>query len=451
MGRMFFSSRGTSTEAATVEKRDPLNDLAIIKVDADFSAAPLALSTKKLSPGESVFVIGNPAGLDKSISTGVVAGNREIEGRQLIQITAPISHGSSGRPVLDSDGQVVGVTVAMLQDGQNLNFAVPTEKLAQLLAGKTPETTDLNEIFHKVAGLTAAYKQTQYSDDPTSEYQKTWTELHATLQSATILAAGNPELLLEVARRAKDVDADVTLDAAQRATDIKPSVESNLLLGEALKIKAFFVDQPSKDALRQRAENAFHAALKLTKTPTAQLYYDLADVLEDRGSTQDAEVDFHRGLELSRTAGEPSVTADCIRGLLRTTYALQKPTESASWFKMLVDTGAANAWDWQAQAKRLDDEKEYDRAGDAYRNAATLGGFWTNWCDAALDFWIIRDDDALSAARECLSAGVGKKDSEKLPAKAHNIISDILNRRGVYAEALSHAREAVELDDSKST
>ena len=58
---------------------------------------------------------------------------RRVDARALIQITAPISHGSSGGPVLNTRSQVVGISVAMLKDGQNLNFAVSASDIRALL------------------------------------------------------------------------------------------------------------------------------------------------------------------------------------------------------------------------------------------------------------------------------------------------------------------------------
>lgn len=75
--------------------------------------------------------MGNPEGLEGTFSRGNISAIRNREG--LIQITAPISHGSSGGPVLDERGEVIGVAASIFTQGQNLNFAVPVSKLAALL------------------------------------------------------------------------------------------------------------------------------------------------------------------------------------------------------------------------------------------------------------------------------------------------------------------------------
>jgi S1-C subfamily serine protease len=79
-------------------------------------------------------VIGSPKGLKNTLSEGLVSGYRDrAKGSKWVQITAPISPGSSGGPVLTGDGRLVGVATASVIDGQNLNFAVPANEVRNLL------------------------------------------------------------------------------------------------------------------------------------------------------------------------------------------------------------------------------------------------------------------------------------------------------------------------------
>lgn len=86
-------------------------------------------NTNKVEAGDHIAVIGNPLGLEGSLSEGIVAAKREQVpgGHQRLQITAPISRGSSGSPVLDMSGNVVGVATMVMRGGQSLNFAAPVE------------------------------------------------------------------------------------------------------------------------------------------------------------------------------------------------------------------------------------------------------------------------------------------------------------------------------------
>ena len=110
-------------------------DLAVLSV-VGIDAPPLRLAYhRKESVGERVYVAGNPIGfLEGTFSDGLVSGIRDLGiDRQWLQISAPISEGSSGGPVLNRQGEVIGIAVAQLTVGQNLNFAIPVKYLTDLL------------------------------------------------------------------------------------------------------------------------------------------------------------------------------------------------------------------------------------------------------------------------------------------------------------------------------
>lgn len=125
---------------AIVDKSDTLNDLAILSPAMPLDAKPLPISGRLPEPGSTVYAIGNPQGLEKTLSSGIVSAVRILNGRQLVQITSPLSSGSSGGPVMDRDGTVIGVAVAIMENGQNLNFAVPSTTLLRMMKGETPAT-----------------------------------------------------------------------------------------------------------------------------------------------------------------------------------------------------------------------------------------------------------------------------------------------------------------------
>lgn len=131
---------------------DRLNDLALLGVNSELTSKPLPLASGTVSPGEPIFAIGNPEGLEKTISQGIVSGLRKLGDRNLLQITSPISHGSSGGPILNARGEVVGVAVGMLEDGQNLNFAVPALYVKSLLAQNSEATRIIAELNERAIG-----------------------------------------------------------------------------------------------------------------------------------------------------------------------------------------------------------------------------------------------------------------------------------------------------------
>jgi hypothetical protein len=87
-----------------------------------------------LKLGDAVIVISNPEGLEATITNGLISAIRELRGASLFQISAPISAGSSGGPVFNDQGEVIAVVRSTLESGQNLNFAIPANEVARLLA-----------------------------------------------------------------------------------------------------------------------------------------------------------------------------------------------------------------------------------------------------------------------------------------------------------------------------
>src|SRR6266404_2484805 len=140
-----FVRSGGNTGAYYLRLVDALHDIVLLSAPMRLSALPLA--TKLPVAGDSVYVMGNPEGLEGSFSSGLVSAVRFTPSPQ-IQITAPISHGSSGGPVLNLLGQVIGIAASGLSEGQNLNFAVPSALIKAALNGyKTdPDTAIANAM-----------------------------------------------------------------------------------------------------------------------------------------------------------------------------------------------------------------------------------------------------------------------------------------------------------------
>ena len=114
---------------------DEANDLALLKVSA-YRIKPLPLgNSNAVKIGDTVYVAGNPKGLEGTFSDGIISSRRDKYTKERFQMTAPISPGSSGGPVLNSKGEVIGVSVAAHRDldAQNLNFAIPSNYLKTLL------------------------------------------------------------------------------------------------------------------------------------------------------------------------------------------------------------------------------------------------------------------------------------------------------------------------------
>lgn len=117
---------------------DPQRDLVILKVSASGLQALSLGDSDAVQVGEPVYAVGNPKGLEGTFSQGIISSIREVGTDELLQITAPISPGSSGGPVLNRASDVIGVSVATFRGGQNLNFAIPSNYLKELVAKVGP-------------------------------------------------------------------------------------------------------------------------------------------------------------------------------------------------------------------------------------------------------------------------------------------------------------------------
>lgn len=129
-------SDGRELRDVEVMDVDQRQDLALLRVSAKNLPPALPLGdSSKVKPGERVVAIGNPLGLGNTVSDGLVSGLREIAPTvNVIQISAPLSPGSSGGPLFNERGEVIGISRLIFTEGQNLNFGVPVNSLKPMLA-----------------------------------------------------------------------------------------------------------------------------------------------------------------------------------------------------------------------------------------------------------------------------------------------------------------------------
>jgi S1-C subfamily serine protease len=144
------SAHAVSIHAASEEVYDnislvcanPASDIALLQIEGAKTAfTPVLLgNSDALQVGERVVAIGNPLGLERSLTTGDVSAVRQIGGQEILQISVAISPGSSGGALFNSEGEVVGITtLASFWMAQNLNFAIPINSLKLLIRESVKE------------------------------------------------------------------------------------------------------------------------------------------------------------------------------------------------------------------------------------------------------------------------------------------------------------------------
>ncbi len=434
---------------AIVEKTDLINDLALLKVEGDLTFKPLTLSAVTPDPGTNIYAIGNPAGLERSISTGVVAGSRVMEGRQLLQITSPISPGSSGGPVFNAKGEVVGIAVGMLEGGQNLNFAIPASVVLRWLQGEPDEVEDVALILSKVDALVTEMMSDEVEIN-SDRYQQLQIDIDKQLAAALNKAGDDYNVLLSISEKAIFQDIDIAISAADRALAAKPGKEAYLALAHALYWKSLF-SESDREALLPRAERSIRKGISLTKEPTAEMYNVLANILEDRGLHKESNMYFKQALELSKN-GVGDTHYKSVRGIIRTASELNNVDESDHYFELLLKAGKDSWFDWRMQASRKASIGDNLAAGHAYWKAAEFEMDWKDYCTASAYLYGLEgtSDNVLMLARKCIDLGAGKEDSDEAIADAHDSIAGILCARGVYSEAEKSARMATTLDPSNA-
>lgn len=145
-----------SEHPATRKHSDFDRDVCSLTVPGLKASVAQLGTTQALKVGQRVYVIGAPHGLELTLSEGIISSLREVEGGRYIQITAPISAGSSGGGLFDEEGRLIGLPTFYLSEGQQLNFAVPVEwvkALPQREAAANQAATDFTAWVKKAIEL----------------------------------------------------------------------------------------------------------------------------------------------------------------------------------------------------------------------------------------------------------------------------------------------------------
>jgi len=271
------SSTGAVFPVKGVLAVDAEGDLAVLKIDPPTPAVrPLPLDKTSPQEGESVVVIGNPLGLEGSVTNGIVSAVRDIPtfGR-IIQITAAISSGSSGSPVVNMQGQVIGIATLQITGGQSVNFAIPSERISQLQVASVMSLADLVAT----SGRNKRAKAVQSFRDGLSflskdDCEKALPYFEKAVEADNSYAEAWAQAGFCNEKLGKHAEA---LEASKKAVGLRPSAESYFNIGLA----NFYLKQ-----YRESAE-AYRAAIKLDPYNSADAYYALGLVYRDWGKADE--------------------------------------------------------------------------------------------------------------------------------------------------------------------
>lgn len=203
--------------------------------------------------GEQIVVIGSPLGLEQTVSDGIVSAVREIPiFGKIIQISAPISPGSSGSPVVNLKGEVIGVATFQMVEGQNLNFAIPSSRVLELS-----------------------------SESPQNISEWGATQAKQTLPPAKQYYSNGVSLML-------------TKNYAKAISDFKLAIKEEPTFAEAFFNIGYCYDELGQ---LQEAVAAFNKAIQL-KPDFVEAHYNLGIVYDELKQYQDSIDEYQRAAEL---------------------------------------------------------------------------------------------------------------------------------------------------------
>lgn len=249
-----LDGKGRTYPVAGALAVDEEADLALLSVELPAERSrPLTMASTLPDEGEQVFVIGNPLRLEGSVSDGIVSAVREVPdlGR-IIQITAPVSHGNSGSPLLNMRGQVIGIVTVKVTNGQNINLALGVARIISL-------TKDKLMSFDQVAARNKSITQPEllaelwYRGGIDSLWLGNYDSALSYFETAANRNPRRPETWIQIGYcKVKQGRNDEAIRAYKRALQLKPSsADAYNKLGDAYFYGAHFGE--AIDAYRQAA------------------------------------------------------------------------------------------------------------------------------------------------------------------------------------------------------
>ena len=249
-----LDGKGRTYPVAGALAVDEEADLALLSVDLPAERSrPLTFASTLPDEGEQIFVIGNPLRLEGSVSDGIVSAVREVPdlGR-IIQITAPVSHGNSGSPLLNMRGQVIGIVTVKVTNGQNINLALGVARITSL---KKVQLMSFDQIGARNRSVTQPelLAELWYRGGIDSLWLGNYDSALSYFETAANRNPRRPETWIQIGYcKVKQGRNDEAIRAYRRALQLKPtSADTYNRLGDAYFYGAHFNE--AIDAYRQAA------------------------------------------------------------------------------------------------------------------------------------------------------------------------------------------------------
>jgi tetratricopeptide (TPR) repeat protein len=303
--------RGRLVLLARLRHADWERDVCSLEV-AGLAGPAVALGeTRSLKVGQKVYVVGAPQGLELTLSDGILSGLREVDGGRYLQITAPISPGSSGGGLFDEQGRLIGLTTFYLGQSQQLNFAVPVEWVTAL-----PQRAARSNRTDTLAGtwLARAIELEESKDwRALSEHAQRWTKAQPNAAAAWYALgiaydnSGQTAQAIEAYRQALRIqpdNADAWNNLGVAYNDAGQTAQAIETYRQALRIQPDNADAwynlgnaYSNAGQTAQAIEAYRQALRI-RPECAKAWYNLGIAYNDAGQTAQAIEAYRQALRI---------------------------------------------------------------------------------------------------------------------------------------------------------
>lgn len=373
---------GDKEWAATLALMDSARDLCLLDVPGLTAPAAKIRSYRDVPIGEPIYAVGNPLGFGLAVSAGLVSSIAQHKGELRLFSSAPISPGSSGGGLFDSQGRLIGITTGFYPGAQNLNLAVPADWIAELSARNVPKVTASTPTPEPDWLVQAEKHQVAGEWVKLVDWSRRWLEAYPMSASAGA-TLGLALLKLERAAEAKPVLLAALKNDPENATAYAYLAETRFVLGE-------------KQAALMDLQKA------ITLAPASGYYHYV------RAHWQRASGDYQGALDSIQTA-------------------------------LKFDSGLAHSWDLLANLYQH--QKRYAEAAEASRSALRLH---PNLPQAlsSLAFSLAKLGEA-GAARHALQSS--KAIGYSGDAEAWLVVAIAEEKQGRFAEAERAYRKALEI------
>jgi tetratricopeptide (TPR) repeat protein len=349
---------GTMVGTSSLTAGSGPKDLVILDANTG-NRPPLPLGNElEVKVGQSVYAIGTPQGLSASLSSGLVSAFRQDEGQFLIQITASIAPGSSGGPLFDQEGHVIGITTSRLKDG-SFGFAVGVDDLQHLLKVPLPVPLKLSDLQEETPASNDSLTTAQALFD-----QKKYAEVAEVVRNLPDSTKNSYEAQLLLCKIGNELHDQLAIQNCDAAIHLHPTD------GTPYKLKAFVL-LSSRDL--EQAEASALKAVQLSNDDDAKQILGLIYYWQEKYSLVPKQ--------LSETSNDLFVLTLLEGAELRVgdKGAYQRLSARINALK-----GANNGWQLYAEGRAAERELKFDVASEDYRKCDADSDFVDPICGIAL-------------------------------------------------------------------